>query len=131
MFESRRHYRIKEILPLQWKIEESGTEGQGQVRNISVSGMLLETDEAFKPAASEECHFQLKCLAPEAENFVPFQSRLVWLKKISFPKVRYLCGLEFVNPSEQFIGRIQKQVEQEQEKMAQAANVNILGNYNL
>ena len=131
MFESRRHYRIKESLPVQWSIEGSEVKGQGQVRNISVSGMLLVTDEAFKPVTTEEWHFQLKIQNPETENALPVQSRLVWLKKISFPNMRYLCGLEFVKPLDEFVNSLQKRVETEQEKMAQASNVNILGNYTL
>ena len=126
MLEARRHFRIKERIPVHWKIKGKNVEGNGEVLNISISGLLLETDSAFSPLDEGELEIEP---IDKGIQFLPRDGHLVWFRKIKILNTRFWCGLEFTNPSQETVEEIKRKVEEVQEKMAQASNVNILQNY--
>ena len=126
MAESRRHFRIKERVPVHWKIKGKNIQGQGEVLNFSTSGLLLETDSAFSPI--DESEIEIEPVDREVK-FVPENSRLVWFRKIKILNTRFWCGLEFEKPKQETVEEIKRKVEEVQQQMAQASNVNILQNY--
>ena len=126
MADSRRHFRIKERVPVRWKIKGKNVEGQGEVLNISISGVLLETDSAFSPIDDSELEIEP---IEKTIDFIPPSGRLMWFRKIKILNTRFWCGLEFVKPSQEVVEKIKGKVEEAQEQMAKAANVNILQNY--
>ena len=128
MYDSRRHFRIKEHIPVQWRIRPDDAQGQGTIRNISTSGALLETEGSFRPPAVEECEFELRNLSAEIGE-LPQRAKLIWFNKFTQPSVRFLCGLEFVNPSDSFTTVIKKHVDEYKSRIAEAASANILNNY--
>ncbi len=49
MLESRQNFRLYKHIDMTWSIPTQNIEGKGKIFNISLSGVLFETDKAFKP----------------------------------------------------------------------------------
>ena len=67
----RRHMRLRYLMDVRWSMPAASLSGQGQVVNISSSGLLLQLDNQFKPA--DDCIVSLD--APVNEKSFPFSSK--------------------------------------------------------
>lgn len=105
--ESRRHVRIKENTRLLWHIRENGLVGQGRIRNISTSGMLLEL--TFVNALPDQSIFSFDSNLNDA-NYIPETGRLVWRQRKHLSSDKYFCGFEFNDFSEALASRLNKRV---------------------
>ena len=123
----RRHMRIHEETMVSWRIENTERSGDGLIRDISVSGILLEVGTFVTP--DKNAIFILKPTKDENELFVPDRARLVWAKAMKMETGKYLCGLEFIKPPDSIVAKIAQRVENWFTEIAEAANVNILDNY--
>lgn len=110
--EARNNLRIKESRYIQWRVNDGDIQGKGVIRNISTTGMLLETNSNFIP--TDGCRFSFDTSLGH-DNFIPQNGKLVWHKKKPFAKNRYLCGVRFVEPGEYVLtklrGRVQKGIK--------------------
>lgn len=110
--EARNNLRIKESRHIQWRVNDGDIKGNGIIRNISTTGMLLETNSNFIP--TDGCRFSFDTSLGH-DNFIPQNGKLVWHKKKPFSKNRYLCGVRFVEPGEYVLtklrGRVQKGIK--------------------
>lgn len=110
--EARNNLRIKESRHIQWRVNDGDIQGQGVIRNISTTGMLLETNSNFIP--TDGCRFSFDTSLGH-DNFIPQNGKLVWHKKKPFSKNKYLCGVRFVEPGEYVLtklrGRVQKGIK--------------------
>jgi hypothetical protein len=125
--EYRRNARIREETPIHWRIEDTDRTGEGVIRDISVSGVLLEVSTFFTPDKSAV--FVLEPMKSEDELIIPDRARLVWSKMMKMEAGKYLCGLEFVKPSDSTVAKIAQHIENWFAHIAEGANVNILDNY--
>ncbi|NTV28552.1 MAG: PilZ domain-containing protein [Candidatus Omnitrophica bacterium] len=125
--EYRRHTRIREEVTISWRVEGAGRYGEGLVRDISVSGVLLEVSSESQLAKGTV--FSLKAAAGQEDLVIPDKAKLVWSKAMKMEKGKYLCGLEFIEPSDSIVVKMTQHVENWLARMAEAANVNILDNY--
>ncbi len=125
--EYRRHMRIREETPISWRIEGSGLTGQGSIRDISVSGVLLEIDASF--SLDKGSIFILQPAQGEDDLIIPDKAKLIWSKPMKMEKGKYLCGLEFIKPSDSIILSIAQRVENWFSRLAEASDVNVLKNY--
>jgi len=122
MSENRRHFRLREYLDVNWKVEGQEVSGKGLVVNISSSGLLFQTDRVFKP--SDEC-----VLIIESESeILPFtakKGKLMWFRRINTPQERFQCGIEFLKdkPDDNF----EKWLSMKLEQLSQAGDASILG----
>ena len=105
--ESRRHVRIKENTRLLWHIRENGLVGQGRIRNISTSGMLLELTSVN--AFPDQSVFSFDSNLNDA-NYIPETGRLVWRKRKHLSNDKYFCGFEFNDLPEVLASRLNKKV---------------------
>ena len=105
--ESRANLRVKENERILWSIQNSILKGEARIRNVSLSGMLLETtlDRPF----DDQCVLSFDSLHPG--RFIPELGRLVWSKKKRFSKGKYFCGIEFVNPPEEILSKLRERVQ--------------------
>ena len=117
--ESRKNLRIKENFPVFWNIRDTQIKGRGIVRNISTSGLLLETEAHGLPDRLSVFSFepaQFDPLQTQEEEFLPKEGRLVWSAKKRFTKNQTFYGLEFIEPLGDVITplreRIQKKIIQ-------------------
>jgi len=106
--EARCNLRVRENSRVLWCIKERKVKGLGKVRNISRTGMLLETNSSIKPQAGHLFSFDSDL---GQGNFIPQNGRLVWHKKKPSLNDRYLCGIEFVNPAEYVSNRLHQRVQ--------------------
>lgn len=123
----RRHERIREEAPVRWRIEKSERAGEGQIRDISVSGVLLEVSTFFTPDKSSV--FVLNAVQGQDELVIPDRARLVWSKAMKMETGKHLCGLEFIKPPDSVVANIALRVENWLTGIAETADVNILRNY--
>lgn len=123
----RRHVRIREEIPVRWQMEGTNRSGDGIIRDISVSGVLVEINTFFTPV--KDAIYVLKAVNPNDELMIPEKGRLVWSRSMKTEMGKFFCGLEFVRPSDSIVAQITKRVEEWFVNMAEAANVNILDNY--
>jgi len=101
--------------------------GQGQIVNISSSGLLLQLDERFKPA--DDCVVFLD--APVHERSFPFtnkKGKLVWFRTINSSRFKYQCGLEFFNEKGDNQD-VKHWVDAKVDELAQTMSASILNHY--
>ena len=91
--DDRKDLRIKENVQVPWQIKYKQRNGLARIKNISASGMLIETDRAFD--LKDECIFSFDSSLGD-NTYIPQVGRLVWHKRKKFSKNRYLCGIKFV-----------------------------------
>lgn len=116
--ESRRNFRIhiKEKLPIHWRIDDKGLGGIGAIRNLSDSGMMVETNGDNRLLKADNC---LLAIEPSLD-FIPSAGRLVWLRKKNFGRQGFLCGVEFVNPAQEIIGKLHEKIQVQMKKVIAA-----------
>jgi hypothetical protein len=127
MMEWRRHPRIREEIPVRWSMPKTGVEGRATLRNVSISGMMLEVDEQFKVA--ENTPFQIEILDSKLTGFIPREARVVWSSDVMVDKRRRFCGLKFVDPTGPAFSRLKEHVEGRLDSAIKATDMNILNRY--
>ena len=123
MEENRRHFRLREFLDVNWSLADQGISGEGTVVNISMSGLLLQTDRFFAPLENA-----ILSIGSEMENlpFIPKKGKIVWSRQIRAPKERLLCGVEFLNDNSD--NSFQEWYQEKVTRLSEAGNANILSN---
>jgi DNA repair exonuclease SbcCD ATPase subunit len=114
LHEARRSPRVKENSRISWFFKDESSKGEARIHNISASGMLMEADSSFIPKDDAVFNFQAN---NGKIDFLPDVGRLVWYRQKPFAKDRYLCGVEFINPSESILSRLQDRVRSGVEKL--------------
>lgn len=104
--ERRRSIRVREALPIAWHIKDKGTNGTGRIRNISDSGMMLESRVDIVPSDNGLLTFESALSGPC--DFLPSVGRIVWLRKNG---LRFLCGIEFVEPAQEAIAKLRERIK--------------------
>jgi hypothetical protein len=105
--DDRKDIRIQEDEDLSWQIKYKQREGSARIRNISASGMMMETDVVFDP--KEECVLSFDSNLGD-ENYIPQVGRIVWHKKKRFSRNKYLCGVKFLDADEKVLARMRERV---------------------
>ncbi len=127
IMEWRRHPRITEEIPVRWSMPKSGVQGRAILRNVSISGMMLEVDEQFKVA--ENTPFQIEILDTKLPRFFPREARVVWSSDVMSDKRRKFCGLKFVDPTGPAFSRLKEHVDGRLDSAIKATDNNILNRY--
>lgn len=114
-------------MDVRWNMPGESVSGQGQVVNISSSGLLLQMDSRFKP--SDDCVVALD--APVHERAFPFSNKkgkVVWFRRIDTTRFKYQCGVEFLEDKSD--GQdVKHWVDARINELSQTADANILNNY--
>ena len=118
--DSRFDYRVNERKKVSWLIDGNGMSGKGFVRNISSTGMLLEIDSEKAPA--DKCFFTVD--NPKEENsFIPKIGKLIWSKKKGYSRRKYLCGIEFFEPTQTVLLNLKNMIKEKIIKIEKANTV--------
>lgn len=115
--ESRRDVRVAENTRVLWHIPKNGLVGQGRVRNISNSGMLVEM--ACEETFPEQSNFSFDSNL-NAANYIPEEAKLIWRKKKRFSDNQYLCGVQFGELPENISSRLNIRVEEGVRKLVRS-----------
>jgi Tfp pilus assembly protein PilZ len=125
MLENRRHFRLREFMEVTWRVADQDISGEGLIMNISLSGLLLQTDRVFRPL--DNCVLSIE--EPKGTELLPFSSKkgkVMWLRRISTPQERFQCGIKFL---ENYTDQNFKQwLEMKIYRLSQAEGTNILNN---
>ena len=81
--DDRKDLRIKDKGMVPWQVKYQQREGVARIRNISATGMLMETDVSFD--STHGCIFNFDSDHVE-DSYVPQIGRLVWQKKKTLKK---------------------------------------------
>jgi hypothetical protein len=125
--ETRRHLRIRQLMDITWSMPGEDMTGQGQIVNISSSGLLLQIDGSFKPL--DNCVLSVDPSLDE-EGKSPFlmkKGKVVWFRRIQTSKYSYQCGLEFL--SEDQNSDLLNWMEKRTAQLGQTMSASILNNY--
>ncbi len=106
--EARKAIRVNINQNISWRVKDTEYSGQGKICNVSTSGMLLETDSSFKP--TDQCVFAFDA-ASLTDNFIPPLGQLVWSKRKNLKDNQYLCGIKFLEPTEDIVTKLRQKVE--------------------
>jgi len=106
--DDRKDLRINENASIPWQIKYKQREGIATLRNISISGMLVETDTSFNP--KDECVFSFDS-DQEAGIYIPQLGRLVWHKKKRFSRTKYLSGIMFMEADTMLLKQMRSRVQ--------------------
>ena len=106
---------------------QEGRSGQGTVRNVSISGMLLEVDDGFTPA--QDALFTIEVVDSKVPSFIPKDAKMVWFSHLVSDRRRKFCGLKFVDPTGPTFSRLQEHVDGRLDNVLQATNLNIINHY--
>jgi len=112
--ETRRHFRVKEAVPIKWTIGGLAT-GTGRVCDISSTGALIEA-HVTRPIGDGTV-IALEQEAGPLGGFLPTEGRIVWSKSKGFIKKSTLCGVEFTHTSSEVNDRLQKRIQDRISKM--------------
>jgi hypothetical protein len=127
MTEWRRHPRVKESVDVRWSSGFLGNQGNGTIRNISISGLLLEVDDHFKPSDSDQ--YMLEIVDSQMAQMIPRDVKLVWFNRLKTDKIRKFCGMKFTNAEGPVLTRLVEHVEGKRSYYNEAMDVNIIQNY--
>ena len=128
MLENRRHLRIRQPVDVTWSVPGEDITGQGQITNISSSGLLLQIDSSFKPL--DKCVLSIDPeLSEEEKNpFLNKKGKVVWFRRIQNPRYHYQCGVEFLK-DQVFNSELDDWLQTKTAELAQTMDPNILNNY--
>ena len=123
MMDGRQNFRLRRQIEIAWSVPEQKVEGQGKVFNVSISGMLFETDKLFDPQHGMAMLF----CAPQIPAF-PSQGKLVWFRKGGEGQSHYQCGIKFPTTTSVIPAWV-KWMEENILKLAEAEDNTILTRY--
>ncbi|MCA9400333.1 MAG: PilZ domain-containing protein [Candidatus Omnitrophica bacterium] len=106
--EYRSHERVLDNRFILWNVVDSRLKGQGRVKNISASGMMLEARSPIQPNRNDLYFFDADL---GNQNYVPQTGRVVWSKKKNRTKDQFICGVEFVEPSDFVLTKLKKRIQ--------------------
>ena len=107
--DTRNHFRITDRHPVYWKLAEGTQSGKARIRNVSASGMMIETNGHFVPP-KDGCLFSFDTTLGH-ENYIPQYGELVWSRKFSRVKNKYQCGVRFLEPAEYIQGKLRQKIQ--------------------
>jgi len=107
--DSRLDLRIPDNSRITWSSDDSSIKGKAKIRNISASGLLLETNTECLP--SDEHNLLLEPLI-KSIAYIPKRSRLIWSKKKRFSIGKYEHGVRFIEPSESVVSSLSQKIQE-------------------
>jgi len=94
MINNRDSFRLRKQMDVIWSVPEQQAGGEGNILNISLSGMSFETDRLFSPEHGMSIHLKSAQIPP-----LPSKGKLVWFRKAGEGNRHYQCGIRFFKES--------------------------------
>jgi len=107
--DTRLNFRINESRNVLWKVKEGFQKGKARIRNLSATGMMIETNGTFVPP-KEGCLFSFDTTLGH-DNYVPQYGELVWSRRRTGARNRYNCGIRFVEPGDYVEGQLRQRIQ--------------------
>jgi c-di-GMP-binding flagellar brake protein YcgR len=124
----RRYPRVREDIPVRWRLEGPSTSFQeGVVRDLSVGGVKLQVTNGGH--VKKGAVLLLEPLLAEDVPYIPQKARFVWKYSANENAGIYFCGIEFIKLSEDQAAMIAQRVTAWFERASIASDATILNNY--
>lgn len=107
--DTRNHFRINDQRRVFWKIKEGVQQGKATIRNVSATGMMIETNGTFVPP-KDGCIFTFDSTLGH-DNYIPQYGELVWSKKIGRIKNKFHCGVRFFEPADYVQTKLRQRIQ--------------------
>ncbi len=121
--ELRKSQRINGKVPITWHVKDQEMHGQGIIRNISTSGMMLEA-KTENPLPGN-CVLAFEAPSQDAQDFIPSLGRMVWSKRNG---TGFAWGVEFIEPAQEVVANLTQAVQEKIQKIENAQKAkNIIG----
>ena len=110
-----------------WSMPGEDIAGQGQIINISSSGILLQIDSSFRPL--DQCVLSIDPeFTEEKSPFINKKGKVVWFRRIQNSHYSFQCGVEFLR--EHVLDQdLHSWMERKLAELSQSMNISILSNY--
>ncbi len=128
-FDRRKSLRIKEDIRVHWNLPDKSITGEGRIVNVSTSGMLLETQTEQPP--TQNINLEVTSPFNHTHNFIPHSGRIVWTKKNSNQRNRFLWGIEFDNPPPEALKVLKERIQVKIEKLTNVRKIKTVVGYSL
>ena len=126
MLENRRHMRIREVTDVRWAVLGGDDYGEGKVLNVSASGLMLQTDDAFDPNGKRELF--IDAVGKDPLVFGAKKGRVVWSRRMPENRPGYQCGVEFMR--DQGLDKaLSDWLDNKTQELHKITDANILKNY--
>src|SRR5689334_21872666 len=110
-----------------WSVPGEDITGQGQIINISASGIFLQIDNSFK--SLEKCVLSIDAdVMIDKPPFVSKKGKVVSFRKSPSSHYRYQCGVDFLKDN-QSNESLAEWMEHKTTQLAGTMNASILHNY--
>ncbi len=106
--EARRSIRVQEKMPVTWHVQNESLTGTARIRNISESGMMLETNTNI--ADHQNCVLAFEPPIQVGGNILPALGRIVWSRKRGFSANNFVCGVAFIEPAQEVIAHLRERI---------------------
>ena len=123
----RKHPRVRDDMPVRWYIDQKGLQGRGILRNISVSGALLETKTLIAP--EERSVVTMLAEDSREKDFIPPLARIAWARGAKEGKGYFFYGLEFMSMTEANKTALPARVEEKLQSISFGLGSGISNNY--
>ncbi len=109
MNDARRNLRVQENQRVRWEVCGGKDRGWARVRNISLSGMLLEGQTDLPPG---EEFLTFRSVRTPGNGYLPQHGRVVWRRQTGLLRKRRLYGIEFVDVEDSVFDRLRMRVQE-------------------
>ena len=114
-------------MPVLWRIDQQGIQGRGILRNISVSGAMLETKTLIAP--EERTVVATVAEDPGEKDLIPPLAKIVWAKGAREGKGYFFYGLQFIDMTDANRKAIPTRVDEKLKSVGFGLGNGISGNY--
>ncbi|GEM_PF-1709665 len=106
--DGRRGLRVKEALPILWRVKDAEIRGSGQIRNISDSGMMFEAP--IDSSLNNNTIFTFETSNGHSD-YLPQAGRLVWSRKPNLNGHRCQLGVEFIESAQETLAHLREKIK--------------------
>jgi hypothetical protein len=105
--EHRASLRVQDRQEVKWTTQDGHSQGQGRIRNISSTGMCLETDYVPNPSDKWPLSFYTNL---GSQNYIPASGQLVWHRRRT-GAVKQFWGIRFNDSSPDVLSKLGEKVQ--------------------
>jgi cell division protein FtsB len=107
--EHRSSLRVQDNQEIKWTTKDGHSQGQGRIRNISSSGMCLETDYVPNPSDQWLLSFYP---TTTSQNYIPSSGQLVWHRRRKTGSAKQFWGIRFGDATAEVSSKLGEKVQQ-------------------
>ena len=121
--DQRRHLRLRTDILIRWHIDPDGPKEKGAIRDISLSGALLEIES--KTSLKKDTTIVIRTIDPNDTPSLSCRARVCWCRRAVTERSFYYCGLLFQERSQ----NVADWIKRHEDALGGLSDVGIIKNY--